>query len=93
MWLLLSPLRYHFHQALLLIRQESRVNPALGPQGSIMSEVVCIKSQEEYEDDFEKDLDWLIGEDQVRQLDLRLSSPGFPFSGSSLFRSVKGARG
>lgn len=28
-----------------------------------MSEVVCIKSQEEYEDDFEKDLDWLIGEE------------------------------
>lgn len=28
-----------------------------------MSEVVCIKSQEEYEDDFEKDLDWLISEE------------------------------
>lgn len=37
-----------------------------------MSEVVCAKSQEEYEDDFEKDLDWLISEegrseDQVGQ--------------------------
>jgi len=35
-----------------------------------MSEVVCTKPQEEYEDDFEKDLDWLIceesrSEDQV----------------------------
>lgn len=29
----------------------------------IMSEVVCTKSQEEYEDDFEKDLDWLINEE------------------------------
>lgn len=29
----------------------------------IMSEVACGKSQEEYEDDFEKDLDWLIGEE------------------------------
>ncbi|XP_040896963.1 coiled-coil domain-containing protein 181 [Toxotes jaculatrix] len=28
-----------------------------------MSEVVCTKSQEEYEDDFEKDLDWLIREE------------------------------
>ncbi|XP_059197653.1 coiled-coil domain-containing protein 181 [Centropristis striata] len=28
-----------------------------------MSEVVCVKSQEEYEDDFEKDLDWLISEE------------------------------
>ncbi|XP_029286093.1 coiled-coil domain-containing protein 181 [Cottoperca gobio] len=28
-----------------------------------MSEVVCTKSQEEYEDDFEKDLDWLISEE------------------------------
>ncbi|XP_072295423.1 coiled-coil domain-containing protein 181 isoform X2 [Eucyclogobius newberryi] len=28
-----------------------------------MNEVVCPKSQEEYEDDFEKDLDWLIGEE------------------------------
>ncbi|XP_068599960.1 coiled-coil domain-containing protein 181 [Brachionichthys hirsutus] len=28
----------------------------------IMSEVVC-KAQDEYEDDFEKDLDWLIGEE------------------------------
>lgn len=40
-----------------------------------MSEVVCIKSQEEYQDDFEKDLDWLISEesrseDQVGQLSL-----------------------
>lgn len=37
-----------------------------------MSELVCIKSQQEYEDDFEKELDWLISEesrseDQVRQ--------------------------
>lgn len=37
-----------------------------------MSEVVCTKAQEEYEDDFEKDLDWLISEesqsvDQVNQ--------------------------
>ncbi|XP_037104786.1 coiled-coil domain-containing protein 181 [Syngnathus acus] len=29
----------------------------------IMSEVVCTKSQEVYEDDFEKDLDWLISEE------------------------------
>ncbi|XP_039984786.1 coiled-coil domain-containing protein 181 [Xiphias gladius] len=28
-----------------------------------MSQVVCTKSQEEYEDDFEKDLDWLISEE------------------------------
>ncbi|XP_074524617.1 coiled-coil domain-containing protein 181 [Halichoeres trimaculatus] len=28
-----------------------------------MSEVVCTKTQEEYEDDFEKDLDWLIREE------------------------------
>lgn len=28
-----------------------------------MSEVVCTKSQEEYEDDFEKDLDWLISDE------------------------------
>ncbi|XP_070688995.1 coiled-coil domain-containing protein 181 [Pempheris klunzingeri] len=28
-----------------------------------MSEVGCVKSQEEYEDDFEKDLDWLISEE------------------------------
>ncbi|KAK5869881.1 hypothetical protein PBY51_024564 [Eleginops maclovinus] len=28
-----------------------------------MSGVVCTKSQEEYEDDFEKDLDWLISEE------------------------------
>lgn len=28
-----------------------------------MSELVCTKSQEEYEDDFEKDLDWLISEE------------------------------
>ncbi|CAJ1060654.1 coiled-coil domain-containing protein 181 [Xyrichtys novacula] len=28
-----------------------------------MSEVVCTKTQEEYEDDFEKDLDWLISEE------------------------------
>lgn len=28
-----------------------------------MSEVVFTKSQEEYEDDFEKDLDWLISEE------------------------------
>lgn len=38
-----------------------------------MSEVVITKSQEEYEDDFEKDLDWLISEesrseDQVSNL-------------------------
>lgn len=90
MWLLLSP-RYHFHQALLLIRQESCVNPALGPQGSIMSEVVCIKSQEEYEDDFEKDLDWLIGEDQVSLPPPDFALPFSHFAGSSLFHSVKGA--
>lgn len=40
-----------------------------------MSEAVCIKPQEEYLDDFEKDLDWLISEesrseDQVSQLSL-----------------------
>lgn len=28
-----------------------------------MSEVVYTKTQEEYEDDFEKDLDWLISEE------------------------------
>uniref|UniRef100_I3IZW4 Coiled-coil domain-containing protein 181 n=1 Tax=Oreochromis niloticus TaxID=8128 RepID=I3IZW4_ORENI len=37
-----------------------------------MSQTVCTKTQEEYEDDFEKDLDWLISEegrseDQKRQ--------------------------
>lgn len=42
------------------------------PSLRIMSEVVCTKTQEEYEDDFEKDLDWLISEegrseDQVPQ--------------------------
>lgn len=41
----------------------------------IMSEVVCTKSQEEYDDDFEKDLDWLIseegrGEDHVSRASL-----------------------
>lgn len=29
-----------------------------------MSETVCTKTQEEYEDDFEKDLDWLISEEE-----------------------------
>uniref|UniRef100_A0A3B4FB19 Coiled-coil domain-containing protein 181 n=1 Tax=Pundamilia nyererei TaxID=303518 RepID=A0A3B4FB19_9CICH len=29
----------------------------------MMSETVCTKTQEEYEDDFEKDLDWLISEE------------------------------
>uniref|UniRef100_A0A8C6WST4 Coiled-coil domain-containing protein 181 n=1 Tax=Neogobius melanostomus TaxID=47308 RepID=A0A8C6WST4_9GOBI len=29
----------------------------------MMSEVACSKTQEEYEDDFEKDLDWLISEE------------------------------
>lgn len=29
----------------------------------IMTEAAYAKSQEEYEDDFEKDLDWLIGEE------------------------------
>lgn len=43
-----------------------------------MSEVVCIKPQEEYQDDFEKDLDWLINEEsrsegQVSQLRVILS--------------------
>lgn len=28
-----------------------------------MSEAICTKPQEEYEDDFEKDLDWLISEE------------------------------
>lgn len=28
-----------------------------------MTEAAHAKSQEEYEDDFEKDLDWLIGEE------------------------------
>lgn len=40
-----------------------------------MSQVICIKAQEEYQDDFEKDLDWLISEesrsgDQVSQFRL-----------------------
>lgn len=40
-----------------------------------MSQVVCNKAQEEYQDDFEKDLDWLISEesrsgDQVSQFRL-----------------------
>lgn len=34
-----------------------------------MSEVACTKAQEEYEDDFEKDLDWLISEES-RSVDL-----------------------
>ncbi|XP_061634758.1 coiled-coil domain-containing protein 181 isoform X1 [Phyllopteryx taeniolatus] len=32
-----------------------------------MSEVVCTKSQEVYEDDFEKDLDWLISEESCSE--------------------------
>lgn len=32
-----------------------------------MSEVVCVKPQEEYQDDFEKDLDWLISEESRSQ--------------------------
>lgn len=49
-----------------------------------MSEAICTKPQEEYEDDFEKDLDWLISEegrseDQVNEasvhVDLHASPP------------------
>lgn len=32
-----------------------------------MSDVTGTKSQEEYEDDFEKDLDWLISEEGRRE--------------------------
>lgn len=54
-----------------------------------MSEVVCTKSQEEYEDDFEKDLDWLISEesrseDQASQASvfsaIYIWSPAFCFT-------------
>lgn len=43
-----------------------------------MTETVYTNSQEEYEDDFEKDLDWLISEesrseDQVRMASLRIT--------------------
>ncbi|XP_034035773.1 coiled-coil domain-containing protein 181 [Thalassophryne amazonica] len=34
-----------------------------------MSEVACTNSQEEYEDDFEKDLDWLISEEEGQSED------------------------
>ncbi|XP_051233602.1 coiled-coil domain-containing protein 181 isoform X2 [Dicentrarchus labrax] len=44
-----------------------------------MSEVVCAKSQEEYEDDFEKDLDWLISEEsRSEDQSVRLSTPQGP---------------
>uniref|UniRef100_H2V7U3 Coiled-coil domain-containing protein 181 n=1 Tax=Takifugu rubripes TaxID=31033 RepID=H2V7U3_TAKRU len=36
---------------------------------SIMSELVCIKSQEVYEDDFEKELDWLISEESRKEME------------------------
>lgn len=44
-----------------------------------MTQMVCTKSQEEYEDDFEKDLDWLIHEegrsdDQVNQASMCLET-------------------
>uniref|UniRef100_A0A3Q2Z6F2 Coiled-coil domain-containing protein 181 n=1 Tax=Hippocampus comes TaxID=109280 RepID=A0A3Q2Z6F2_HIPCM len=38
-----------------------------------MSEVVCTKSQEVYEDDFEKDLDWLISEESRTDIDKELA--------------------
>uniref|UniRef100_A0A4W6FHA6 Coiled-coil domain-containing protein 181 n=1 Tax=Lates calcarifer TaxID=8187 RepID=A0A4W6FHA6_LATCA len=46
-----------------------------------MTEVVPTKSQEEYEDDFEKDLDWLISEegrseDQVSRASLKMTRGG-----------------
>lgn len=55
-----------------------------------MSEVVCAKSQEEYEDDFEKDLDWLISEegrseDQVGQALLCKLRPHTQAHSSSTF--------
>ena len=51
-------------QALLLMWQQSCLNiiSDLLPV-KIMSGVVITKSQDEYEDDFEKDLDWLISEE------------------------------
>lgn len=43
-----------------------------------MSEAICAKPQEEYEDDFEKDLDWLISEegrseDQVNEASVHVT--------------------
>lgn len=43
-----------------------------------MSEAICTKPQEEYEDDFEKDLDWLISEeghseDQVNEASVHVT--------------------
>lgn len=49
---------------MLLAWQESYLKSVSDlPPVKIMSEVVYTKSQEEYEDDFEKDLDWLISEE------------------------------
>lgn len=47
-----------------------------------MSELVCIKPQEEYQDDFEKDLDWLISEESrsEEQVSPSLFSLFFPVS-------------
>lgn len=56
-----------------------------------MSEVVCIKPQEEYQDDFEKDLDWLINEESRSEGQVR---PEFVFSFScftTLLCFIKGA--
>lgn len=61
---------------MLRVWQESNLKSVSDlPPVKIMSEVVYTKSQEEYEDDFEKDLDWLISEesrseDQVSQASL-----------------------
>lgn len=43
-----------------------------------MSEAICTKPQVEYEDDFEKDLDWLISEegrseDQVNEVSVHVT--------------------
>lgn len=48
-----------------------------------MSEALCVKPQEDYEDDFEKDLDWLIGEDQASHPSL---TPRFPEAAEPLAR-------
>lgn len=44
-----------------------------------MSELVCMKAQEEYQDDFERDLDWLISEESRSQEQVVSSVSDFCF--------------
>lgn len=51
-----------------------------------MSATVCSKAQEEYEDDFEKDLDWLISEEGQSEDQVGLTlSPATPLSNLPYF--------